>query len=51
MSKAASKLKKKIASFNKAEVITKGRVDELANTRYVDPEQEETHALFKNAKK
>ena len=51
VSKAATKLKKKVQSFNKSETITKGGIDEVEHARYVDPEQDETHALFKSAKK
>ena len=55
MSSAATRLKKKLAGFEKDEVattITKQNaadVDRL-NDKYIDPEKDETHALFKSAK-
>ena len=47
---AAARLKKKAASFAKDEVTTKGGLDPLADSRYVDPERDETYALFKTNK-
>ena len=47
----AAKLKRKLAQFSKDETVTKGGSAEmLADSHYVDPEKDETHALFKTNK-
>ena len=49
-SSAASKLKKKLASFQKEEVATSKVQPDLAHSKYVNPEKDETHALFATRK-
>lgn len=49
-SKTAQRLKKKVEQIQKEELV-KGELDEVVDPNYIDPEREETLALFTQNKK